>query len=422
MPEKLVITGNFAAAYACKSANVDVVAAYPITPQSPVVEKISEFVESGEMPDTQFICVESEHSAMAACVGAAEAGARVFTASSANGLALMFELLCWCAGARLPAVVCIASRALGAPWTVWTDHQDAISMRDTGFMHQFCETNQEIYDSVLMAYRIAEDPRVFLPMFVTYDGYLLSHTMMPVQIEDPEKVRDFLPPLKTHVDVGELGETRSVSAVIPPDITVRPEGNTPGYMEYRYAMQKAHEYAIDVIEEVNREFKVKFGRSYGNGIYTSYKIEDADILIFGIGSVASQSRMAVDQLRSEGIKAGLISLKLFRPFPVKHLREIFTRVPLVVVFDRDVAYGYEGVLAYELKAALYPCQNRPIIRSYIVGLGGRNIPTDTLTKAVKRAIKEKDDSSVQLDPHTDFLDLDLDRLGLSIEDMQKEAQ
>ncbi|MHA1584269.1 MAG: transketolase C-terminal domain-containing protein, partial [Promethearchaeota archaeon] len=295
-------------------------------------------------------------------------------------------------------------------------HQDAFSVRDVGFMNQFAESNQEVYDTVLMSYKIAEDPRVYLPAFVSYDGYILSHTMMEVQIEDPEKVAEFLPPLKAHTNLYKASERGSINAVIPPNITINPKGNTPGYYEYRYAMQKAHEYSIEVVEEVAKEFAEKFGRSYGNGIYKTYLADDAEILIFAVGSVASESRVAIDELREGGIKVGLISLKLYRPFPVKHLREAFSKCKQVVVFDRDIGYGYEGILAYELKAALYPCEHHPNIRGFIVGLGGRNITSDDLAGGVKTAIAEKDDREIELDPHTDFIGLELDKLGYKEED------
>lgn len=417
MPERKVLTGNHAAAYACKSARVEVVAAYPITPQSPVVEKISEFVEAGELPDTQFVTVESEQSAISAVVAASQMGARVFTASSANGLAYMYEILCWAAGSRLPLVMCIATRGLGAPWTVWTDHQDAFSMRDVGFIQQFVESNQEAYDTVLMSYRIAEDPRVYLPAFVSYDGYILSHTMMPVQIEDDDKVREFLPPLKPHIHLTDFDNVHSVNPVTPPGLTIRPEGNTPGYYEFRYSMQKAHEYAAEVVEEVAKEFEAKFGRSYGNGIYKPYKADDAEVLIFAVASVASESRGVVDKLREEGLKVGLISLKLYRPFPIKHLREAFSKAKLVVVFDRDVGYGMEGILAAELKSALYAADHHPVIRGFIVGLGGRDITADQLIHGVKTAIAEKDNRAVQQDTHVDFIGVQLEGLGLKKEDM-----
>jgi pyruvate/2-oxoacid:ferredoxin oxidoreductase alpha subunit len=408
--KKKLLTGNHAAAFACKGCHVDVVAAYPITPQSPVVEKISAFVESGEMAHTQFVTVESEQSAITAVIAASSTGSRVFTATSANGLAYMVELLCWAAGNRLPIVMCIATRALGAPWSVWTDHQDAFTVRDVGFMQMFCEDNQEIYDSVIMSYRIAEDPRVYLPIFVNYDGYILSHTLMPVEIETEEKIQEFLPKLIHHINLADMSNPKGVSPVTTPNLIARAgEKTAPGYIEFRYAMQKAHEYAIEVIEEVAEEFKQKFGRSYGNGIYKPYMADDADMLIFAVGSVASESRVVVDELREKGMKIGLISLKVFRPFPVKHMREAFSKCKLAIVFDRDVGYGFEGILCYELKAALYDSDIHPKVKGYIVGLGGRDVTVEQLIGGVEQAIATQDQKSDEI--HTEFLGTQLEELG-----------
>jgi pyruvate/2-oxoacid:ferredoxin oxidoreductase alpha subunit len=405
-----LITGNHAAAEAAKSANVKVIAAYPITPQSPVVELLSSYVEAGKMPGTQFVTVESEQTAITACIAASATGSRVFTATSANGLAYMFELLCWAAGSRLPLVMCVSMRALGAPWSVWTDHQDVFSMRDTGFLYLFCENNQEIYDTVLMAYRIAEDARVYLPVFVNYDGYIISHTVMPVELEDDEKVKAFLPALKHHINLADMTNPKGVNPVTTPNpINRGAEGIAPGYFEYRFSMQKAAEYSLEVIEQATKEFQAHFGRSYGNGIYKGYMNEDAEILIFAVSSIASEARLAIDQLRKQGIKIGLISLKVFRPFPVLHLREAFKSCSTIVVFDRDVGYGYEGILAYELKAAMYGSNNHPYIKGFIVGLGGRDVVTDNLVYGVNKTLefaKEKN-----YDPRTEFIGGKLEDLG-----------
>ncbi len=421
MSKRVVLTGNHAAAYACKAANVEVVAAYPITPQSPVVEKISDFVDMKEMPHTQFVTVESEQSAITAVVAASATGSRVFTATSANGLEYMYEMLSWAAGSRLPLVMCIATRALGAPWSVWTDHQDAFSVRDTGFMNMFCEDNQEIYDTILMAYRIAEDPRVFLPAFVSYDGYILSHTSMPVELEDAEKVKEFLPDLQHHIGLAkmteETSEWKGVNPVTTPDIIPRPgEKPAPGYFEYRYSMQKANEYAFEVIEEVAAEFEEKFGRKYGNGIYKTHRIDDAETVLFGVGSIASECRDAVEDLREQGIKAGLVSLKVYRPFPVKYLREVFKNAEMIVVFDRDIGYGYEGILSNELKSALYAADNHPIVKGYILGLGGRDVTKDQIRDGVIKAINTENKEEMQRDTHTDYLGLKLEELGFKKEE------
>jgi pyruvate ferredoxin oxidoreductase alpha subunit len=412
MPELKIISGNHAAAYGCKGAEVEVIAAYPITPQSPVVEKISNFVESGEMPHTQYITVESEQTAITAIIAASATGSRVFTASSANGLAYMFELLCWAAGSRIPLVMCIVTRALGAPWNFNTDNQDAFSVRDVGFLQMFCEDNQEIYDTVLMGYRIAEDPRVYLPVAVDYDGYILSHTLMPVQIEDADKIHEFLPPLKHHINLTDMAHPKGVNPVTTPNPIARlGEQTAPGYMEFRFSMQKAAENSLEIIQEANQAFQEIFGRSYGNGIYKEYRSEDASILIFAVGAVASECRNIVDQLREVGLSIGLISLKIFRPFPLQYMREAFSRCQIAVVFDRDVGYGYEGVLCYELKAALYGSQNQPFVKGYIVGLGGRDVTQDQLRFGIQKAQELAVDK--QMDSRTEFLGLKLDEIGLT---------
>ncbi len=404
-----ILTGNHAAAQALRQAKVGVVAAYPITPQSPVVEKIAEFISKGKM-NTRFVKVESEHSALAVCCAASATGSRVGTATSSHGLMLMYEMLPWAAGNRLPIIINLATRATGAPWSVWTDHQDFITMRDVGWIQMFCMDNQEIYDTNIQAFRIAEDPRVFLPTVVAYDGYILSHTMMPVILEKQEDIDDFLPPLKHHINLSDMSQVKGIDPVTTPHLIDRgEEGIAPGYFEFRYAMQKALENSIDIIVEVHDKFAAKFGRSYGNGIYKTHLTEDADTIIFAMGSVASQARNVIKKLRKDGLKIGLVSLKLFRPFPVSYLREFFKNKKQVVVFDRDIGYGYEGVLSYELKAALYGLKNSPFIKGFIVGLGGRDITDQHIIKGVYKAIKE---SEIGIISHkTDFIGLRLEELG-----------
>src|SRR5271157_1367777 len=410
MPEQMIISGNHAAAYACKAARVGVVAAYPITPQSPVVEKIAYFVEHGDIPDTQFIRVESEQSAIGAIIAASATGYRTFTASSANGLAFMNEQLAWAAGNRLPIVMCIATRALAAPWNVQTDHQDSMSVRDTGWLQLYCEDNQEIYDTVLQAYRIAENPSVFLPTFVCYDGYILSHTVMPVQVEDQDVVDEFMPPFNNHMHLADTSTPIGMSPVTTPNPILRPEATAPGYFEFRWAMQKAHERVLQTIQEVHAAFAEKFGRSYGNGIYKTYRAEDAGVLLLAMGSVACEARIAVDQLRAEGINAGVVSLKVFRPFPGEILREVVKDAKTIAVFDRGVAYGYEGVLSCELKAALYGAQTHPYIKGFIVGIGGRDIYPEHFIQGVKQAIAACDAGEPVTSGRTEWIGLHIDQL------------
>lgn len=404
-----ILTGNHAAAQALRQAKVGVIAAYPITPQSPVVEKIAEFISKGKM-NTRFVKVESEHSALAVCCAASATGSRVGTATSSHGLMLMYEMLPWAAGNRLPIIINLATRATGAPWSVWTDHQDFITMRDVGWIQMFCMDNQEIYDTNIQAFRIAEDPRVFLPIVVAYDGYILSHTMMPVILEKQEDIDDFLPPLKHHINLSDMSQVKGIGPVTTPHLIDRgEEGIAPGYFEYRYAMQKALENSIDIIVEVHDKFAAKFGRSYGNGIYKTHLTEDADTIVFAMGSVASQARNVIKKLRKDGLKVGLVSLKLFRPFPVSYLREFFENKKQVVVFDRDIGYGYEGVLSYELKAALYGLKNSPFIKGFIVGLGGRDITDQHIITGIYKAIEE---SEIGIISHeTDFIGLKLEELG-----------
>jgi pyruvate/2-oxoacid:ferredoxin oxidoreductase alpha subunit len=402
-----IITGNHAAANAFRHARVGVISAYPITPQSPVVEKISEFIEEGKI-DARFVKVESEHSALAVCCAASATGSRVGTATSAHGLELMYEMLPWASGNRLPIVINLATRALGGPWSVWTDHQDFMTIRDVGWIQMFCEDNQEIYDTNLQAFKIAEDPRVYLPAIVGYDGYILSHTMMPVILENQEDVDEFLPPLKHHINLSDISQVKGVDPVTTPHIVKRKEGTAPGYYEYRYSMQKALENSINVIQEVHDDFAEKFGRSYGNGIYKTYQTKDADTIIFAIGSIASQARDAISHLREEGIKVGLVSLKLFRPFPASELREFMKQFKTIVVFDRDIGYGHEGVLCYELKAALYGVDETPFIKGFIVGLGGRDVPNKHIIKGVKKGLKYAEEKKYS--SKTEFIGLKLQQL------------
>ncbi|NHJ19818.1 MAG: pyruvate ferredoxin oxidoreductase [Candidatus Lokiarchaeota archaeon] len=404
-----ILTGNHAAAHALRQAKVGVIAAYPITPQSPVVEKIAEFISKGKL-NARFVKVESEHSALAVCCAASATGSRVGTATSSHGLMLMYEMLPWASGNRLPIIINLATRATGAPWSVWTDHQDFITIRDVGWIQMFCMDNQEIYDTNLQAFKIAEDPRVFLPAIVAYDGYILSHTMMPVSIEKQDEVDNFLPPLEHHYNLSDISVVKGIDPVTTPYLRDRSsEGIAPGYFEYRYAMQKALENSIEIIMKVHDEFSEKFGRSYGNGIYKTYLTEDAEVIIFAMGSVASQARNVIGQLRKEGMKVGLVSLKLFRPFPASQLRALLKGVKLVVVFDRDIGYGYEGVLSYELKAALYGLKESPFIKGFIVGLGGRDITDQHIKKGITKALKESEKGIISHE--TDFIGTQLELLS-----------
>jgi pyruvate/2-oxoacid:ferredoxin oxidoreductase alpha subunit len=272
-----------------------------------------------------------------------------------------------------------------------------------------CETNQEIYDTNFQAFKIAEDPRVFIPTIVGYDGYILSHTMMPVKLELQENIDNFLPPLKHHYNLSDISTVKGIDPVTTPHIRDRDEeGTAPGYFEYRYSLQKALENSIDIIKEVHDDFAAQFGRSYGNGIYKAVETDDADIIIFGMGSVASQARVAIKRMRKKGIKVGLVSLKTFRPYPAKILRDFFKNQNMVVVFDREIGYGYEGVLCYELKSALYGLKNSPFIKGFIAGLGGRDLTSNHIIEGVEKAIELEKKGEISYS--TDYLGLKLDEL------------
>ncbi|MFW9948815.1 MAG: pyruvate ferredoxin oxidoreductase [Candidatus Thorarchaeota archaeon] len=404
----MILTGNHAAAYAFKQSRVGVVSAYPITPQSPVVEKIAEFIDNGEL-NAKFVKVESEHSALAVCCAASATGSRVGTATASHGLMLMYEMLPWAAGNRLPIVINLATRSLGAPWSVWTDHSDFITIRDVGWIQLMCETNQEIYDTNIQAFKIAEDARVFIPTIVGYDGYILSHTMMPVILENQEEIDAFLPPLKHHINLSDLSKVKGIDPVTTPHVRDRgQEGTAPGYYEFRYALQKALENSFDIIKEVHDEFAKKFGRNYGNGIYKAVQTEDADVIIYAMGSVSSQARVAIKKMRQKGLKVGLVCLKAFRPYPANILRNFFKDKQMIVVFDRDIGYGYEGVLSYELKSALYGLKSTPYIKGFIVGLGGRDVTTDQIIEGVQKAIQQE--KLGEISSNTEFLGLRLNEL------------
>jgi len=378
----LIMTGNHAAAYAVKLCDVQVVSAYPITPQSPVVEKLMEFVEKGEMK-AEYVAVESEHSAITVCISASVVGARVFTASCANGLALMHEMLHWAAGTRLPIVMAIPNRAVAAPWNILNDQQDSISQRDTGWMQIYCRNNQEILDTVIQAYRIAET--VMAPVMVCYDGYVLSHTLMPVNLPDEKLVREYLPPYRPHT-VLDPKSPRNINPVTLADPRMNAEGVLcHGYMELRSLLQKSLLESVSVVAEAGREFGRIFGREYG--IYDSYRTDDADLLMVSIGSLASEAMDAVDGMRAAGMKVGVMHLRLYRPFPAevvaKAVRETGCRG--VAVLEKNVSYGYEGAVCSDLKAALFDYGVDVFAHSYILGLGGRNVSVSDIEEALKRS-------------------------------------
>jgi pyruvate/2-oxoacid:ferredoxin oxidoreductase alpha subunit len=377
-----ILDGNHAAAHGAKLSRVQVIAAYPITPQSPVTETLSEFVERGEL-DAQYIAVESEHSALAVCTSASMVGARTFTATSAHGLAYMHEMLHWAAGARLPLVLACVNRAIGAPWSVLNDQQDSISQRDTGWIQIYARNNQEILDSIIQAYKIAES--VYIPVMVCYDGYILSHTEMPVDVPAKEDVDKFLPAYKPNTLL-DPANPKNYNLVTLANPRINAEGVLcHGYMELRYLLQEALQNSRGRITEVGQEFGELFGRSYAN-MFWEDRLDDADIVIVAMGSLAMEAIVAVDMLREAGHKAGVLGLRVFRPFPKSDVVRALERARLVVVFDKNISYGIEGATCSEIKSALYGSSTTAVVRNFIVGLGGRDIKARELVDAVNKSL------------------------------------
>jgi pyruvate/2-oxoacid:ferredoxin oxidoreductase alpha subunit len=374
-------TGNVAAANGVKLAKVQVVAAYPITPQTPLTEKLSEFVDSGEM-DAQYIPVESEHSALAVCIAASSAGSRAFTATSANGLLYMNEQLHWAAGARLPIVMCVVNRGIGAPWTVWNDHQDAISQRDTGWIQMYCCDHQQIIDTVLKAFYLAET--VSVPVMVCYDGYILSHTYMPFEAPSQSDVDKFLPPFSPAYALNPA-QPANLNTVTLPDVRPDIRGNmAPGYMEIRHNLHMDMRSAIDVVGDIDKKFQDVFGRG-GNPYIETYQCDDAEFVAICLGSLSYHLRDVVDVLRKEGIPVGVAGLALYRPFPDQAIRDLLSDLKGVIVFEKALSYGNQGALYADIKSALYKSDKQPAVHNYILGLGGREIQTIHLLDALRNS-------------------------------------
>ncbi len=354
--------GNHAVSYGVRLARAEVIAAYPITPQTQIVEVLSEFCSDGSL-NARFIKVESEHSAMAASIGASSAGARAFTATSSHGLLLMHEMLHWAAGARLPVVLANVSRAVGPGWNIWNEQTDSLAQRDTGWIQLYCESNQEALDSVLQAFKIAETVR--LPVMIVLDAFILSHTEEPVDVPDQEQVDAFLPHCEAEWRL-DPQDPRAFNMLVGPE----------HYMELRLQIQRAMDEALAVAERVDAQFGEAFGRRYG--LVEPYRLEGADVALVTAGATSGTARVVVDELRERGLPVGLLKLRLFRPFPVAQVRHALAGVRKVGVVDRNISFGQGGIVAAELKAALYGQPLGPSVFDFIVGLGGRDVTPATL--------------------------------------------
>jgi len=398
MSDVRIITGNEAAALAVKLAEPGVVAAYPITPQTKLAEILSEYVERGELK-TEYVRVESEHSSLTVCISASTVGARVFTATSANGLLYMHEQLHWAAGSRVPIVMCCVNRGVGAPWSIFNDQQDSFSQRDTGWIQIYCRDNQEILDTVIQAYRIAEE--VYIPVMVCYDGFILSHTMMPVTVPDAGLVNGFLPPYKPHTLLSP-DDPKTINSVFFPTRRENPEGVLcDGYMEMRHKLQIAFEEAGEVINAANREWAAITGRDHG-GLIWEYLSEDAELILTGMGSIATEATLAADALRAEGIRAGVVGIRTYRPFPKEEVVVAFKKATAIAVFEKCISYGYEGGVCSDLKAALYGTDIQAPVHDYISGLGGRDVKPAEIVDAARSTLEsvragEKKNKTIWLD-------------------------
>jgi pyruvate/2-oxoacid:ferredoxin oxidoreductase alpha subunit len=368
------MTGNHGVANAVKLCRTPFIAAYPITPQTSIYEKLSDWEASGLLKGVM-MRTESEHSAMAACIAASLTGVRTFTATSSQGLALMHEMLHFAAGCRAPVVMANVNRLLAAPWGFWADQLDSLSQRDTGWIQFYCENGQEALDTVIQAYRIAE--QVFLPVMISLEAFFVSHFMEVVDLPEQEQVDRFLPPmdLPHKFDIDKPG-------------FLVPVVSSELYRKYKHMAQGSMDSVKEVAAKVDQEFKNEFGRSYG--IVEPVMLEDAEIVLVTAGSITSTTRTVVRDLRKQGHKIGLLKIRLFRPFPVEAARDALKGKKKIAVIDRNISLGSGGIFCQELRAALIHSPDHPLTYSYIAGVGGTDVTPEVIQKIAFDAISRKD--------------------------------
>jgi 2-oxoisovalerate ferredoxin oxidoreductase alpha subunit len=375
----MIDTGNRIAAKAAVMAKPAVVAAYPITPQTTLVEAIAEYAAQGEYKG-DYICVESEHSAMSACIGASAAGSRTFTATSSHGLLLMHEMLHWAALARLPVVMCNINRVVGPGWNIWADENDSISQRDTGWIQFYCSSNQEIFDTVIQAFKLAEHKKIVLPVMVNLNAFILSHTSMPAEIPYQHVVDEYLgkyvPKWKLDVD-----NPTTFGNIIGPTY----------YYKVRRAMQDAQLYAKKLIPQIAKDWKKLSGYFHGD-LFEYYKCDGADYILLAMGAIGAESKIAIDSLQKAGQKVGLARVRVIRPFPTEEIIKLGKQADLIVI-DRNISVGLEGALFTEVKAALCG-QSDAKATGFIAGLGGKDVTYKDIEtmclKSIKGKIKEQE--------------------------------
>ena len=355
-----ILEGSIAIAEAVKRCKVGVISAYPITPQTHIVEKLAEMVAEGEI-ESEYICVESEFSALSACLGASAAGSRVYSATSSQGLILMAEVCFNVAGMRQPIVMTIANRAIGAPLSIWNDQQDSLTLRDSGWIQVYAEDAQEVTDLHFIAYKVCEDHRILLPAFVCFDGFVLSHTYEPVDIPDQDLVDKYLPAYKPY-NMLDAKNPLSMGMYATPDY----------YHEFRYEHEMAMQRAADALREAGAEFGKIFGRDYSKPV-EGYRLEDADIALVALGSVCGTIKEAIDEMRNEGLKVGLLKIRTYRPFPAAEIKQALSGIKKIGVVEKNISPGSRmlGIVGLEVKDALNDSSISAL--SYVTGLGGRDI-------------------------------------------------
>ena len=377
MGKRVGLEVSFAASEAVRLANGDVIAAYPITPQTHIVERLSEFVNNGEL-DAEFVPVESEHSAMSVCTGASAAGARTFTCTSSQGLILMSEIVYCAAAMRLPVVMVLANRSLSNPISIWNDHTDVMSIRDCGWIQYFAENGQDVFDHVLISYRVGEDSSVMLPVIVNMDGFNLSHVIEPVVLEDQGTVDTFLPPYKASV-VLDPAHPVTMGAIVLPTC----------YTETKKAQDEAVKASMPTILKAWQEWGDLTGRYYHP--IEEYRTEGAEVLLVTMGGIGETAMWAVDQMREKGRPVGLLKIRLWRPFPFRDFREAASKAKILVVVDRAVSYGGPGgPVASELRSALYGEPERPLVVNFIAGLASRDVAPFDFIEMVDKAERAYD--------------------------------
>jgi len=385
---KEFLEGSHAIAQVIKSCQPGVISAYPITPQTHIVEDLAQLVADGELK-AQFVNVESEHSAASVVLGASATGVRVYTATSSQGLFYMQEVVFNIAGMRLPVVMTCANRAVGAPINIWNDQQDSISLRDAGWFQIYAEDNQEAVDFHLIAYRLAEDKRVMLPVMVCMDGFILTHGMETVDMPEQDKVNKFLP---NYVPLYKLdpAEPISMGLLADPDY----------YMETRFAIQETMKKSMDYLADISKEFNTVFGRNYQDLLVEEYKVKDAEKVIVAMGSVCGTIKEVVDEQRAKGKKVGLLRIITYRPFPYARVYEALKNVARVAVLDKAVSLGAYAPIAVEMKATFYGKNKGPkVISSFVGGLGGRDITLESIHEVFRRlTAKEVNSDFIDLKP------------------------